>query len=132
MNARIDDLNLAADPRNCAAATAPVLYLDNGEEVELPMKWAVCPVCDGKGSHVNPSIDAGGLSDDYWRDDPDFYADYMGGTFDVSCNRCNGRTTIPEVDWDALTTEQKDLYEAQMQGEADSQAERMAEIRMGC
>jgi hypothetical protein len=131
MNNAIENLNIARDVRSHDAVKAPVLYMDDGEEVELPMTWAVCHVCNGKGRHVNPAIDAGGLSAEM-QDDVDFLDDYMAGTYDQVCNGCKGRTTVPAVDWDALTTEQRELYTAQLQADADCEAERLAEIRMGC
>ena len=78
MNAHIERMNHENDPRvragkegdwfksfNETAMTATIVYLDDeGDDVEVdvPVKFGVCPTCDGKGSHVNPSIDAGGLS----------------------------------------------------------------------
>ena len=78
MNYAIDNWNYANDARTQGAAKKPVLYYlgcrncgeteqecacGSYEEVDLetalPMKWAVCPVGEGEGKHVNPSIDAG-------------------------------------------------------------------------
>lgn len=129
---RIDDYNYACDPRTQGAAKPPILYLENGDEVELPMKWDVCPVCQGKGTHVNPSIDAGGISMECFHDDPDFYEDYMNGQYDQTCNRCNGRTTVPVTDWSAMSDEHRELYEAQLEADAAYEAERRAEMMMGC
>ncbi len=126
----IDDLNYFNDPRN-RPAREPVLYHDDGTEERLPTRWEVCHVCGGEGKHVNPSIDAGGISADEFHDDPDFHESYMRGDYDVTCNRCNGRTTVAVVDIDKLTPEQKHAYARQLQDEADDRAERMAEIRMG-
>ncbi len=127
----IEALNYANDPRNCAAAKAPILYMEDGSEVELPMHWAVCPVCDGKGKHVNPAIDCGGLTAEDFAEDPDFAEDYFGGTYDQTCNCCKGRTTVQAINWDALTAEQKALYEQQLREEADDRACYLAEIRAG-
>lgn len=52
--------------------------------------WIICPVCEGEGKHVNPNIDANGLSDDDFHDDPDFVEDYLSGVYDVGCNKCGG------------------------------------------
>lgn len=128
----LENYNYARDPRTQGPAKKPTLYMDDGTEVELPTKWAVCPVCDGKGTHVNPSIDAGGLSYERCHDDPEFLQDYFDGMYDQQCNRCQGRTTVPEVDWDQLTAEQKRLYNEQLEADAAYEAERLAEIRMGC
>lgn len=146
----IDDYNYANDQRTQGAVEKPKLYFFGcgicgtpGEacdckdyegvdiEEELPMKWGVCHVCDGKGKHVNPSIDAGGLSAEDFHDDPDFAEDYMRGTYDVTCNGCNGRTTVPVVDWDALDPTRRKAYEEQLKEECLDHAERLSEIRMG-
>ena len=128
----IDDLNYARDSRTQGEASKPLLYMDDGTECELPMKWVVCPVCEGRGTHVNPSIDAGGLSSADFDEDPEFAEAYMAGVYDQTCNRCRGRRVVPEVDWDALTEEQRELYEAQLDSDDAYEAERRSEIMMGC
>lgn len=52
---------------------------DDGEEetIEVPIRYEVCPACAGKGTHVNPSIDA-----------------------DVQCYGCQGWRVIPVLDED--------------------------------
>lgn len=135
MNVNLENLNFARDRRNCAAATPPVLYVTHAdgeiEEVPLPTKWGVCPVCNGVGTHVNPAIDCNGLSAEDFDEDPGFAEDYCNGTYDVQCNLCRGRTTVQEVDWDRLTSAQAAAYRKQLQDEADTQAEYFAEIRAG-
>jgi hypothetical protein len=64
---------------------------------KLRMKYAVCGVCNGRGKHVNPSIDSHGLSSEDFDNDPDFAEDYFSGVYDVTCYECNGRTTILEI-----------------------------------
>jgi len=78
--------------------TATVRYHDNdGEEIvkSVPIKFEVCPTCDGKGTHVNPSIDANGLSAEDFADDPDFAEAYHRGDYAVTCYGCNGRRVVP-------------------------------------
>ena len=153
----IEELNYARDQRTQGPAKAPVLYFygcgvcgvawgsdPDGKtcdceefvradmEIELPTKWGVCPVCEGKGTHVNPSIDCGGISAEEFEEDPTFKMDYLEGVYDQQCNRCGGRTTIPVIDWDAISPEQRTLYEQQLRDESDWEAERLAEIRAGC
>ena len=163
MDARMENVNYANDPRNCRAAERPKLYFYGcgtcgavgetcdcppapaGEspiegqhfygrdiERELPMKWAVCYVCEGRGTHVNPSIDAGGISAESFYEDPDFAEEYMRGTYDQTCNLCKGRTTVPAVDWDALSEDERKAYQQQLREEDDDRACQMAEIRAGC
>lgn len=103
-------------------------------EVVLPFKYEVCSTCNGKGTHVNPSIDAGGLSADDFREDPDFAEDYFGGTYDVSCYECHGKNVVPEVDTKNLTPEQKVWHERLIEMENDRaawDAEARAERAMG-
>jgi len=155
MNWALENYNIASDARSRGPAEKPVLYfagcLTCGEPVneadelvcdcpepeyaelerELDTKWAVCPVCRGEGKHVNPSLDAGGLSEEMVGD-PEFMDDYMGGCYDQTCNRCRGKRVVPEVDWNALTAYERKAYEKQLRDDADYEAERLAEIRMGC
>lgn len=131
MNAILERLNHARDTRNCGPDRPPVLYLEDGTEVALPTHWAICPVCNGEGSHVNPSIDAGGLSAEDFADDPDFAEAYMAGDYDQTCNRCRGRTTVREVDLEKLPADQRAAYERQLQDEANDRAEHLAEIAFG-
>ena len=100
-------------------------------EVELAWIWAVCPVCNGEGKHVNPAIDAGGLSEEMMGD-LDFLEGYVSGVYDQACNHCEGKRVIPEVDWSKLDAGQKALYEAQLDAEWADEEERLSEIRMGC
>jgi RecJ-like exonuclease len=69
--------------------------LDSTEEI--PAVYEVCDVCEGKGTHVNPSIDSHGLSaEDY----------------DVSCVSCNGKRVVPMPDYSRMTPKvSKDLQD---------------------
>ena len=64
------------------------------EEKWITVKFEVCPTCQGKGTHVDPNVDAGGLTQEDF-DDPDFKEDYLSGRFNVSCNHCNGMRVVP-------------------------------------
>jgi hypothetical protein len=68
---------------------------EDAEPVEIPLRFEVCPVCDGKGKHVNPSIDSHGISADEFAEDPDFARAYFRGRYDVPCNGCGGRRVVP-------------------------------------
>jgi len=67
--------------------------------VDLPIEFEVCTLCRGKGKHVNPSIDAHGISAEEW--DRDWsYEDqemYMSGGYDVVCYECGGENVVPEL-----------------------------------
>ena len=58
--------------------------------------WLVCPVCNGEGKTVNPSIDAGGLTREDFDEDPDFREDYMSGMYDITCRACNGQRVVKQ------------------------------------
>jgi len=65
------------------------------EERQVRCSYAVCELCNGKGSHVNPSIDCGGLTREDFDEDPDFAEGYFDGMYDVPCYMCNGRRVVP-------------------------------------
>lgn len=80
-----------------------VLENEDGEEKEysFPAVMKVCGTCEGKGTHVNPSIDAHGITAEEW--DRDWsYEDrdnYMNGFYDVTCYECGGNNVVPKVRW---------------------------------
>ena len=146
----LDDYNYYNDSRNRAcrnqwfdsfdekAMTVEVSYYDEeGDELSatLPVTFEVCSTCNGRGSHVNPSIDCNGLTSDDFRDDPDFEEEYFSGSYDVSCYECGGRRVSPVIDDIGLDAEQREVVEAIRQNaEDDAEYEAMvaAEIRAGC
>ena len=136
---RIDDWNYMNDPRNCDPAEEEfVLYMDITEhdgtsrdlEIQLPTHYVVCELCQGTGKHVNPAIDAGGLSEEYGND-PEFMEGYMSGVYDVTCNSCGGKRVVKAVDWDAMPESQQALYEEQLKAEREAELESYYERRMG-
>lgn len=98
----------------------------------LVMRYQVCPVCDGRGTHVNPSIDCGGLSSEDFADDPGFRDDYFGGSYDVTCYTCRGNRVVPEPDTSACDPEALAAWNELESDRAAYEAERAAERRMGC
>jgi hypothetical protein len=76
-----------------------------GQDTRIPTSHHNCYQCDGKGTMVNPSIDAGGLSYDDFRDDPDFEEGYFSGRYDVTCSACNGSGKTLSIGWDAFPCE---------------------------
>lgn len=129
--AALECMNAYHDSRECDAVEAPVLYLEDGTEKKLPMKWAVCHVCNGKGTHVNPSIDSGGLTSEDFAEDPDFAEEYFAGTYDQTCNACKGRTTVAVVDEDRISPADLKLYREQLDDEAQLRREEYYERRAG-
>lgn len=105
-------------------------------EVIFPGKYVVCPTCDGKGKHVNPSIDAGGIGEDdeFWVDDIDDDGEsmYASGRYDVTCYRCAGRATWLVIDEARADATMLATYHEYQDDEAEYEAECRAERRMGC
>jgi hypothetical protein len=151
----IDDMNYYNDSRTRAAQrgdwyksfseesmTAVVEFTHWGEDdeeivesVTFPVRFEVCDLCNGKGSHVNPSIDCGGLGQDDWDRDPDLEEGYHSGRYDVSCNQCHGKRVVPVINDGYLNDEQEralKIIHDLAEDEADFHAECMAERRMGC
>jgi hypothetical protein len=111
-------------------------YDDAGEhvadvETPLPVKLEVCGLCQGRGSHVNPSVDAHGLSGEDFAEDPDFAEDYLSGRYDQTCNECHGLRVVEAVDREACPPELLALYDRQQQDLAEMYAIEAAERRMG-
>ena len=131
MHHSIENANYFMDARNRKPLDT-TLYLDDDSEYEMPTKWGVCDVCHGEGKHVNPSIDAGGISPDTFADDPEFYDNYMNGLYDVQCNACEGRTTVKVVDLESCSKDIVEQWEAQLEAEHQHYLEQLAEIRAGC
>ena len=104
----------------------------NPYDMEIPAIFGVCDTCDGKGKHVNPSIDSNGLSREDFDNDPDFEEDYFNGFYDVDCNECHGKRVSPEVAWDKLSKENERFVREHIQSHYDYQAECDMERRMGC
>jgi len=90
------------------------LWNDEGDETEvsLPAKFEVCGTCQGRGSHVNPSIDSQGITQEEFNQDPDFEEAYFAGAYDVTCNECGGLRVTPVVDVDSLKGEALASFEA--------------------
>lgn len=128
--ARLDAVNYHNDPRTGGEREAPTVWVDD-EPVALPTKFDVCPVCEGNGTHVNPAIDAGGLSSDAM-DDPDFMDSYREGHYDITCDACAGRRVVPVVDESQCTPDMLAQWHQQQDDDADYRALCAAEIRAGC
>lgn len=110
---------------------------DKGETVthEFPARFEVCPTCDGKGTHVNPSIDASGYYPD---EDEDYYDDGEDGSpyervvYDVPCGTCSGKRVVLEIDRRAADPDLLRRYDDYLDDQRACEAERLAELRAGC
>lgn len=123
------------DPRDMAAmrggANEPVLIRDDGTEVPLPFIYEVCPLCSGKGTHVNPSIDSHGLTAEDFHEDPGFREEYLSGRFDQTCNECHGDRVVPVVDLDRVDPALLKEFREEQLADAEFEAMAAAERRMG-
>jgi DnaJ-class molecular chaperone len=58
---------------------------------------AVCPTCNGYGSHFRSDLDENEMIDMFEQDgDYDSYISYKKGAFDQRCTQCNGQKVIDE------------------------------------
>ena len=89
----------------------------------------MCDLCSGKGTHVNPSIDAHGISRDEFDDDPDFEEAYMEGAFDVNCYRCNGLRLEPVADLQSLPEDLRKKVEDHINAQNEPDYDAMSEAR---
>lgn len=104
---------------------------DDEIELSVPLKYEVCPTCEGKGKHVNPSIDGDGLTARDFEDDPDFREDYFSGRYDVTCYGCKGQRVVLELDRDNVDAAVLARIDSMLQERDEDEAERAAERRMG-
>ena len=104
---------------------------EGGErEVAAPAHYEVCSLCNGKGTHVNPSIDCHGISAEEMDDlGSDFEEEYFGGTYDVSCYRCKGRRVEPVVSWKKMKPEHRELVEEALESHNEYVRECVRESR---
>lgn len=109
---------------------------DEGLDVEyivrVNVKFVVCPLCKGKGKHVNPSIDASGISAEDFEDDPSFKEDYLSGLFDVPCFACKGERVQIELDREANPPLIVKAIDEKEEQEAHFRAMERMERAMGC
>lgn len=109
------------------------LFDDNGDEelVEFPAKYEVCGLCNGRGAHVNPSIDAHGISGEEFAEDPEFAENYMTGVYDVACYRCGGDRVEAVVDEIKTSEELLARLHEYERALANDRREQEAEARWG-
>ena len=100
------------------------------KDIFLPSKAVVCWRCRGTGSHVNPSIDGHGITSDEMNElGPEFFDDYMGGMYDVTCGLCKGKRITAEVIECELSAEQNKAYEEDWQrDEAERSEQRLRDM----
>lgn len=98
---------------------------------DVPAVYQVCSTCEGKGTHVNPSVDCNGLTAEDFAEDPDFAEDYFRGVHDVTCYGCDGARVEPVLDRARVSPVVLEAIERWLDCEAMLRAEQLAELRMG-
>lgn len=98
---------------------------DTDEEVEhdLPARFEVCPRCEGHGTHLHPDIGQHAYTgEEFFEEfDEEGREEYFkrGGIYDVTCERCGGQRVVQVIDEDRLTSEQKEVFKAYQEREAE-------------
>jgi RecJ-like exonuclease len=112
--------------------TMTFLFIDDeDEEVRVPARYEVCDTCSGKGMHVSPSIDCGGLTAEDF-DDPEFAEAYMDSHYDVPCAECDGKRVIPVLNSDNIDEELLEQINDRIQCIYDDMRTEAAERMFGC
>ena len=112
----------------------PILYCDDGSEIELPCKWEICSVCEGGGTDRGASVecDGGGFTSEEWAEqDEDFREDYLAGRYDRDCAHCNGSGKVEVADFSKMTKQQRREYREQQRELAECDAIERMERMMG-
>ena len=114
------NMNYENDYRTQDPASAPTVFLGEGdEEHPLPFVYEVCSVCQGEGTHVNPSIDCDGLTHEDFDADPEFQDNYFRGDYDITCNNCGGKRVEKVPDFRAMSQEMRDAWKEQQEEKND-------------
>lgn len=101
------------------------------EDHEVPFHYEVCPTCHGKGKHVNPSVDASGLTAEDFAEDPDFAEAYCSGRYDVPCYQCHGQRVVPVMTRDRADPELLKRLDADEEDREEFRRFQEAERRFG-
>ena len=111
----------------------PVLYCNDGSELELPTRWEICGVCQGNNvSTANVECDGGGFTSSEWAEqDEDFRDDYLAGRYDRPCPHCEGGK-VRVADLDRMTPEEIKEWNEQCESFDEMYAIECAERKMGC
>jgi len=114
------------------------VYDNDGNEHQIPAKWAICDVCNGDGFIANPAFDGMSTTEmiENWgyEETEEFLHEYTRGTmYQVKCDNedCQGGKVLVPDDT-RCTNEQMEWYIRGEQELADMRAMEAAERRMGC
>ncbi len=104
-----------------------IVYDDEGE-IQLQVKFEVCPNCEGKGKS---SAYLGAFTQsDMDEQGQDFLEDYMSGNYDKTCNQCSGQRVIEVPDPDRNDSRLIALFEEQEDEKYQDYRTRLAESGM--
>lgn len=92
----------------------------------FPAVFAVCTRCEGRGTHVSPSIDGHGLSSEDLADE-DFADAYFGGAYDVRCSECDGHRVVGVADESRMNRRQRAQFALWQRQQAAAAAEARAD-----
>lgn len=109
---------------------------DDGTVITLPARMEVCPRCDGFGTHLNPSIGEHAYSEEEFDEafhEPEDREEYFkrGGIYDVTCRECHGNRVIAVPDEKRINKKLMKFIDKVLQDDADYEAERAHERKMG-
>jgi len=96
---------------------------------DVPTRFEVCGTCEGRGKHVDPAIDAGGLTPEDFDADPGFADAYFAGRYDIACVECDGLRVVPRATFPAPIAAALVKWARE---EADYARHCAAERRYGC
>lgn len=104
------------------------VFDENGDEVALPTKFALCPRCRGTGQHDHPAFSNGITGEEWARDwDEDERDAYVAGAYDVVCSVCAGQRVVAQPDRAKLTADQRRWLRAQERDLAQLRADERSE-----
>ena len=66
------------------------LEKDHNGVLRTEFKYKLCNMCKGSGEVCNPSVDASGITQDQFEEDPQFEEDYIKGRYNIQCPTCKG------------------------------------------
>ena len=105
----------------------PTLFCDDGSEIELPFKWEICSVCEGRGK--SSAYLGAYTQDEMDQQGPEFFEDYIGGVYDRTCDACESTGKVKVADKARISKLNWREWEAQCRADREVDAEERAERR---
>ncbi len=107
------------------------------ENLNVPAKRIVCPVCDGEGSELYGGLKSEAFTEEDFKDpgNQDFMRSMARGEFDVACSCCHGKNVVDEPDWELIKDRYPLIYKnywETIEAERESEMEAYYKSRMGC